>query len=91
MQSSTARKPRVRDMDTLPASKTEVLPVHILKILTPGRLARIIMDKEENGINRLNAKVVFYDKLSEFNGAMWVGAELHERADVIRCLKEFPQ
>lgn len=82
----------LRKMDEpLPANKQALISVQVLKVVTLGRLAKIVLDTNEHSINRLNAKVMLYNRLREYNGAMWVGASLHERADVIRVLREYPE
>ena len=82
----------LRKMDEpLPSSKQSLISVQVLKVVTLGRLAKMVLDTNEHAINRLNAKVMLFDRLREYNGAMWVGAPLHERADVIRVLREYPE
>lgn len=83
MRSSTV----TQVVDDLPDSKNEILHPRVLKVLSVGKLAQIILDEEENPVNRASAKKVFYNKLREYNGARWVGASLEERADVIRVLR----
>ncbi len=76
---------------TLPKDKSEIIDLRILKVVSLGRLAKMVLDENENGVNRLNAKSLLYSRLGEYNGARWVGAELYERADVIRVLRAYPE
>ena len=64
------------------------VPTRTLHCLSPGGLARVVLDHETyDGITRYNAGTLMKNRLSQYNGAMWVGAPLHERADVIRALR----
>jgi len=66
----------------------EVPSKRLLSVLSPVQLARIVLDPKMDGITRFNAAASMQYKLSEFNGAMWIGVSLNDRADVIRALRE---
>lgn len=60
----------------------------LMRCMVPGRLAQVVLDHEYDGVTRYHASVHLRAKLRMYQGAMWVGAPLHERADVVRALRE---
>jgi hypothetical protein len=51
----------------------------------------MILCKEEDILNRENARSMLFLKLNDYHGAMWAGAALSERANVIRVIKLYPE
>lgn len=60
----------------------------LMRCMSPGGLAEVVLDTDYDGITRYQASVHLRQKLRRYQGAMWVGAPLHERAEVIRALRE---
>lgn len=59
----------------------------LLRIMGLGDIALVVLDEETPLDERLYAATVLRHRLREFNGAMWVGAPLHERNAVINALR----
>lgn len=71
--------------------KQELISPSTLSCLSVGRLAQVVLDENENPLNRMNAKLALYKRLEPYRGAPWRGAELHEMPYVIRVLREYPE
>ncbi len=59
----------------------------LFRVLPLGNIAEIILDSETAPLTKSNAAAMLRHRLREFNGAMWVGAPLHERNAVIAALR----
>jgi hypothetical protein len=59
----------------------------LMRCMDAGGLARVVLDTEYDGITRHHASVFLRNKLRDFQGAMWLGAPMSDRADVIRALR----
>lgn len=59
----------------------------ILRVMSLGDVAKIVLDPDTPHADRLDATAMLRYRLREFNGAMWVGAPLHERGSVIQALR----
>jgi hypothetical protein len=66
----------------------EPVPKHrLLRIMSLGDVALVVLDPATPAIDRFNAAAVLRHRLREFNGAAWVGAPLHERNAVVNALR----
>jgi len=61
--------------------------MRLFRIMSLGDVALVILNPATPEIDRFNAAAVLRHRLREFNGAMWVGAPLHERNAVINALR----
>lgn len=59
----------------------------LMRCMSPEGLAEVVLDYDYDGITRYHASVHLRAKLREYQGAMWAGVRLHERATVIRALR----
>jgi len=59
----------------------------LLRVMSLGGLAKMALDLDTPMIEKFNAAAMLRHRLREFNGAMWVGAPLHERNAVITALR----
>jgi hypothetical protein len=59
----------------------------LLRVMPLGAVAEVALDQTMPLIERFNAASVLRHRLREFNGAMWIGAPLHERNAVINALR----
>ncbi len=59
----------------------------LLQVMALGDVALVVLDNDTPEIERFNAAAVLRHRLREFNGAMWIGAPLHERNAVVNALR----
>ena len=67
--------------------KSPIEKQRLLRVMSLGGVAELILDLDTPLIEKFNAAAVLRHRLREFNGAMWIGAPLHERNVVINALR----
>jgi len=59
----------------------------LLRVMSLGGIAEMVLNPDISLMEQFNASAMLRHRLREFNGAMWVGAPLHERNAVINALR----
>jgi len=59
----------------------------LLRVMPLGAVAEVALDVETPLTERRHALAFLRHRLREYNGAMWIGAPLHERNAVINALR----
>lgn len=59
----------------------------LLRVMPLGVVAEVILDPDTPVLDKFNAVAMLRHRLREYNGAMWIGALLHERNVVINALR----